>query len=166
MLKNGLSGLAICSMILISNNFAFAQKRGSWADIQNLVNQEIAVKVRTGKTIYGILRSADDNGIKLQAAEKRAVSPNETQMSRSEIEKIWHANLFVNERRTGKGALIGAVVGSVGMGGIAVATAEGDERAYAPAGFILGAIPGALLGGAIGFFTKKKHERGVLVFEG
>jgi len=165
MLKNCLSSLAICSVILLSNNFVFAQKLGDWGNIQNLVNQEIAVKVRAGKTIYGILRSVNDTGIKLQAAEKRVVSSNETVVSRSEIEKIWHANLFVNERRTGTGTLIGSVVGSVGMGGIALATAEGDEKAYAPAGFILGALPGALVGGTIGFFAKKKHKRGVLVFQ-
>ena len=165
MLKNLLLILAVLSMIAISNNFAFAQKRGSWADVRNLVNQEVAVKARGGKTIYGILMSADDNAIQIRVAGKRTVSTNITSLSRRETERVWHARLFLNKRKTGTGALIGALIGSVGMGGIAVSTAEGDDRALAPVGFILGAIPGALVGGAVGFFAKKKHERGVLVFE-
>jgi hypothetical protein len=150
-------------MIFISNNFAMAQKRGSWTDVKNLVDQEIAVKTGTSKTVYGILKSVEDDGIRMQIAEKRAVNANETRLSRSEIEKIWHASLFVNQRKTGTGALIGAVIGSAAMGGIA--TAQGDDDGLAAAGFVLGALPGALVGGMVGFFTKKKHKKGVLVFE-
>jgi hypothetical protein len=163
MFKNLLSVLIICSIILISNNFVAAQTRGSWASVQNLVNQEIAVKTRTGKTIYGVLKSADDGGLRLQIAEKKSVSRNETSLLRGEIEKIWRANLFINERKTAKGALIGAVAGSAIMGGGAVA--QGDDDGLAGVGFVLGIIPGALVGGTIGFFSKKKHEKGALVFE-
>lgn len=163
MIKYLLSVLITCSIIFISNNFALAQKRGSWTDVQNLVNQEVAVKAGNGKTIYGILKSVEDTGIRLQIAEKRAVSANETALSRGEIKKIWHANLFVNQRKTGTGALIGAVVGSAAIGGIAVA--QGDDDGLAAAGFVIGAIPGALAGGVVGFFTRKKHKKGVLVFE-
>jgi len=163
MVKNLLSVLAICSIILISNNFALAQKSGSWANVQSLVNQEIAAKIQTGKTIYGVLKSADDSGIKIQIVEKKAVGSVETFLARNEIEKIWRAYLFVNKRNTGKGALIGAVIGSAGMGGIAMAQDSKDP--LSGVGFALGAIPGALVGGAIGFFTKKKHSKGVLIFE-
>jgi hypothetical protein len=163
MFKNLLSFLLICSIILISNNFAPAQTRGSWADIQKLVNREIAVKTRTGKTIYGILKSAGDSGIKFQAAEKKGVGTNETFLAQNEIEKIWRANLFINRRKTAKGALIGAVIGSAAMGGIAVGQIDDDP--LAGAGFIIGAIPGALVGGTIGFFSKKKHRKTALVFE-
>jgi small nuclear ribonucleoprotein (snRNP)-like protein len=163
MVKNLLSILTICSIILISNNFAAAQTRGSWAGVQNLVNLEIAVKTRNGKTIYGVLKSADDSSLKLQIAEKKSVSRNETSLSRVEIEKIWRANLFINKRKTAKGALIGAGIGSAIMGVGAVA--QGDDDGLAGVGFVLGAIPGALVGGTIGFFKKKKHEKGALVFE-
>lgn len=162
-MKNLLSILTICSIILLSNNFALAQKRGSWEGVQNLVNQEIAAKTRNGKTIYGVLKSADDSGLKLRIAEKKSVSQNETFLARDEVEKIWRAVLFINKRNTVKGALIGAAVGSAGMGGIAMAQDSKDP--LSGAGFILGAIPGALVGGTIGFFTKKKHSKGEPVFE-
>lgn len=158
-----LSVLTICSIIFISGNFASAQTRGSWSDLQNLVNQDIALKTQAGKTIYGVLKSADDAGIKLQPAGKKSVENSETFVPRGEIRKIWRANLFVNKRNTGKGALIGAAIGSLGMGGIAIAQDSSDP--LSAAGFVLGAIPGALVGGAIGFFTKKKHSRGALIFE-
>ena len=163
MIKNLLAVLTICSIIFLSNYPAIGQTRDSWANVQNLANQEIAVKTRNGKMIYGILRSVEDDRIKLQIAEKRTVGSNETSLSRDEIKKIWHANLFINQRKTARGALIGAVVGSAAMGGISVA--QGDDDGLAGAGFALGAIPGALVGGAIGFFTRKKHSKGVLVFE-
>lgn len=163
MVKNLLSVLAICSLVFISNNFAFAQKRGSWTNVQNLVNREIAVKTGNGKSIYGVLKSVEDNGIKIQTAEKSGLSVNETILARSEIEKIWQADLFVNQRRTATGALIGAAVGSAAMGGIAMA--QGDDDGLAGAGFVLGALPGALVGGVVGFFARKKHKKGGLVFE-
>lgn len=158
-----LTVLTICSMILLSSGPATAQKRGSWSDLQNLVKQEIALKKQSGKTIYGVLASFDESGVKIRPAEKKTVGSNEIFVPRGEIEKVWRAYLFVNKRNTGKGALIGAAVGSLGMGGIAMAQ-DGDDP-LSGVGFALGALPGALVGGAIGFFTRKKHSKGTLVYE-
>jgi hypothetical protein len=163
MFKNLLSVLLICSIILISNGFASAQTRGSWNEVKNLVNQSIAVKTRGGKTVYGVVRAADADGIRIELAEKKGVFANESSLARNEIEKIWRANLFINRRKTKQGALIGAIVGSAGMGGLAVA--QGDDDGLAGAGFALGILPGALVGGTIGFFIKKKHQKLDLIFE-
>lgn len=162
MFKNLLSVLLICSIILISNGFVCAQTRGSWNEVKNLVDQSIAVKTGSGKTVYGVIRAADDDGIRIELAEKKSVFANQSTLARNEIDKIWRANLFINRRKTKQGALLGAVVGSVGMGGIAVA--QGDDDGLAGAGFALGVLPGALVGGTIGFFIKKKHQKLDLVF--
>lgn len=140
----------------------FAKQKGDWGAIKNSVNQEIAVKTANGKTSFGVLRSVDDNGIKIQFAEKKGLSSQETTIGRDEIKKIWQASLRYGERQIGKGALIGAGIGA-GFGFIAGATAkEPDPLNYA--GVLLYGIAGAGVGAVAGIFSKKGHQKKYLLY--
>jgi hypothetical protein len=59
--------------------------------------------------------------------------------------------------------LIGAGVGAAGLGIPAIA--EGSDDGLAGAGFFLGAIGGAAVGGVIGFFARKKHKKRDLIYK-
>ncbi len=61
---------------------------------------------------YGIVESVDSDGLVLQVAGKKRLTQDEPNINKGDIKKIWRATLFVNNRRHGKGALIGAGVGA------------------------------------------------------
>ncbi len=63
-------------------------------------------------TSFGLLQFANDAEIRMQTAGKKYLSSQETVFPRDEIRKIWRASLRFEERNTGKGALIGAGIGS------------------------------------------------------
>lgn len=159
--------MLILSIIFISNNFVSAQSKNDWSSVKNSVNQEVAVK--TGSSvIYGIIKSVNTNGLVLQVEGSKNLTQEEKQISRSEIRKIHRALLFVNDRNTAKGVLIGAGVGAVALGVPAVASGKGDDAVndgLAGAAFFLGAIGGAAVGGVAGFFTKKKHKKRDLIYK-
>lgn len=167
MLKKSFSFLLILSIIFISNNFVSAQSRNDWSAVKNSVNQEVAVKTGNG-VIYGIIKSVNTDGLILQVAGSKALTQEEKQISQSEIRKIHGALLFVNNRNTAKGALVGAGIGAVALGVPAVASGKGDDAVndgLAGAAFFLGAIGGAAVGGVAGFFTKKKHKKRDLIYQ-
>jgi hypothetical protein len=120
MFKKLLSVITLSSILLASSSLTFAQTQRSWAAVENLVNQEIAVKTRSD-TKYGIIKSADADSLVLQLAGNKSLTQNEVTINRNDVQKIWRALLFVNDRNTAKGALIGAGVGAVVAGVPAVA---------------------------------------------
>ncbi len=120
MLKKSFSFLLIVSIIYISSNFVLAQSRNDWAAVESSVNQEVAVKT-SGGTIYGIIKSVNADSLVLQVAGSKTLTQEERTVSRNDIRQIRRALLFVNERNTAKGALIGAGVGAVAFGVPAVA---------------------------------------------
>ena len=167
MLKKSFSFLLIVSVLLISSNFVLAQSRNDWAAVERSVNQEVAVKT-SGGTIYGIIKSADADGLVLQIAGNKSLTQEERTVSRNDIRQIRRALLFVNDRNTAKGALIGAGVGALALGIPAVAQKDdefGSGASLAGAAFFLGAIGGAAVGGVAGFFTKKKHKKRDLIYQ-
>ncbi|MGI8542259.1 MAG: hypothetical protein ACR2MD_02130 [Aridibacter sp.] len=167
MFKKLLSVITLSSILLASSSLTFAQTQRSWAAVENLVNQEIAVKTRSD-TKYGIIKSADADSLVLQLAGNKSLTQNEVTINRNDVQKIWRALLFVNDRNTAKGALIGAGVGAVVVGVPAVAGGrdENDIGAnLAAAGFFLGALGGAAVGGIAGFFAKTKHKKRDLVYK-
>ena len=166
MLKKSFSFLLLVSIVCISSNFVLAQSRNDWAAVERSVNQEVAVKI-SGGTIYGIIKSADADKLVLQVAGDKSLTQEERTVSRNDIRQIRRALLFVNDRNTAKGALIGAGVGALALGIPAVAQKDdfGTGASLAGAAFLLGAIGGAAVGGVAGFFTKKKHKKRDLIYQ-
>ena len=167
MLKKSFSFLLIISIVFISSNFVLAQSRNDWAAVESSVNQEVAVKT-SGGTIYGIIKSVNADSLVLQIAGNKSLTQEEKTVSRNDIRQIRRALLFVNDRNTAKGALIGAGVGALVLGIPAVAQKDddfGSGASLAGAAFVLGAIGGAAVGGVAGFFTKKKHKKRDLIYQ-
>lgn len=162
MLKKVVSLITIGVLFLIPVNFVFTQTGSDWSDVVDLAERqsEVAVKTDGGKMIYGILTAADDSGIEIQPAGKKRLSPGKVNIRRDEIKKVWRALLFVNQRNPGRGALIGAGVGTgIGFMGLAVA-----DDPLAAAAIPLFALIGTGVGGTIGFFTRNKHKKRDLVY--
>ena len=167
MMKRSFSFLLICSILLISTNFVPAQSVNNWSAVEGSVNQEVAIKTGSG-TIYGVIKSVSADSLVLQVAGSKTLSQEEKTVSRTDIRQIRRALLFVNDRNTAKGALIGAGVGAAALGIPAVAQKPDDfgtGRALAGAAFLLGAIGGAAVGGVAGFFTKSKHKKRDLIYK-
>jgi small nuclear ribonucleoprotein (snRNP)-like protein len=162
MCRKSLSLLAMISVLLISTSLVFANKGNDWSEVERLVNQEVAVKTRSGTMIYGIISSADSTGLVLRVAGNKVLTNDEITINRSEIKKIWRALLFINQTTIGKSALIGAGIGA-GIGLISVATV-GDNDPLAGAAVPLLAIVGAAAGGVAGVFARQKHKKRDLVF--
>lgn len=164
MINNKISGLLILSFLLLNFQIAFAQTN-DWESVKSIVNSEIAVKKNNGKTVFGRLTSANDDQIEVQIATKKDVSTNSTTITKSEIKKIWQAKLRFGKRNTLKGALIGAGVGAaVGTGLYA-----GLPRNEHTDGLEVLAIPMAMgiatgVGTLVGYFSKKSHKKGKLIY--
>lgn len=167
MFKKLLSVIAMSSILLVSSSSVFAQTKGNWSAVENLVGQEVTVKTRSGMK-YGTIKSVDSDSFILQVADSKRMTQDETTINRNDVKKIWRALLFVGERNIGKGALIGAGVGAVAFGVPAVASGRDDDdigASLAGAAFILGALTGAAVGGVAGFFAKTKHKKRDLIYK-
>ncbi len=167
MLKKSFSFLLIFSILLISSNLVLAQSTNDWTVVEKSVNQEVAVKTGSA-TIYGVIKSVSADALVLQIAGSKTLSQEEKSVNRNDIRQIRRALLFVDDRNTAKGFLIGAGVGAVALGIPAVASGKGDDAVndgLAGAAFFLGAIGGAAVGGIAGFFTKSKHKKRDLIYK-
>lgn len=154
--------ILLIAFLLSSTAICPAQNAsGDWNSLGNHLNREIAVKTKSGPVVYGILRRFDDAEIKVQTADKKSISNVQTVFRRETVEKIWSAQLRFGGRRAGTGALVGATVGA----GLGLATAVTEkEDGQAGAAVPIFAIYGAAVGGLIGFFAKKSHQRGELIY--
>ena len=154
-----LSFFVIIVTLAASTPFALAgegRQTGDWNALRNHMNAEIAVKTESGKTVFGVLRTVENDSLKIQVVNRR--SNYETLLTRREVEKVWRAELR-GGGNVAKGALVGAGIGAV-AGLIAGATAkERDPLNYAGVFLfgILGAGAGALIGGASKNVGKKKN---------
>ncbi len=162
MFRKFLSGLSMSSILLVSSSLILAKSKGDWSLVESLVNEEVAVKTKGGMK-YGIIKSVGADILVLRLAGKKTMTQDEATIKEDEIKKIWRALLFVNSRNTGKGALIGAGVGTVGLG--VPVFAQGSDDGLHGAGLFIGAVGGAAVGGVVGFFTKKKHKKRDLVYK-
>lgn len=163
-----MSSLLICSIVFVSGSLAMGGSQTDWSSVESLVGQEVAVKLSGGTMKYGIMRSVAPDSFVIQVAGAKSLTQTETTINRAEVKKVWRALLFVNERNTGKGAAIGAGVGALALGVPAIAAGRGDDQVdngLAGAGFLLGALGGAAVGGIAGFFSKKKHKKRDLIYK-
>lgn len=152
----------ILSLVGLPNIFA---QNNDWEGVKKLNNQEIAVEKTNGEKVFGLLNSVDDTEITIQIADKNEVSNTKTTIGKGEIKKLWLATLHFGKRNTAKGALIGAGVGAaVGVGVYAVTKnaedADGLEILVVP----VVVIAATGLGAVVGFFSKKGHKRGKLIY--
>jgi hypothetical protein len=166
MLNKIASFALILVLTTISFQTAFAKSSNDWNSVVGLINNEIAVKETGGQTTFGILRSANDNAIVIEVAEKGTLSGQMKTILRSEARKVWHAELRFGERSTGKGAATGAGVGA-GIGLIVLISSAKSDMPDGQAGVAVPvyAILGAGIGAVAGFFSKKGHKKKGLIYE-
>lgn len=163
-MKKIMSSILILIFLSFSFQHVFAGQKTDWSVLKNFTNREIAVRLRGEKTIFGILRAADDSGLQMQVADKKNISTANTSYRRDEVEKIWLAELRFSGRQIGKGALIGAGAGAVVGTGLLVGAAKDNDDGLAGAIIPLTTIYGAAIGAAIGFFKRKSHQKKNLIY--
>lgn len=152
------------TLIFSSIQSVAAKPKGDWNAVMALVGREAAVKLRGGKTRFGIIASVEQDGIKLRIADKSGVSNPETSFRKDEIEKVWIARLRFGGRQTGKGALIGLGLWTVVGTGVYLGTRSRDDSGLAGAAIPLAAFYGTGIGAVVGFFSKRSHKKADLVY--
>lgn len=139
-----------------------AKSGGDWETVKAAKDQEVAVKMKSGATVYGVLREISDSEVKLQRARKKDFDAQPTVYRRAEIAKIWRAELRFGSRRTGIGAIIGTGVGGAIGYGVFRGQPKDDGQAAVVVPFF--AIVGAGVGSVVGFFSKKSHKKMNLLY--
>lgn len=161
MQKRFLGVLLIFSCLVLGIQPAFAQSN-NWESVRTLTGVQVAIQTTAGETIFGQIKSANNLEIGLKVAGAENYEPNETSFSKNEIRKVWLAEIRFGERNMGKGALIGLGVGSaVGFG---LFWANRYKSSTASVTVPVYGIAGAGFGALFGFFVKKGHKKGKLVF--
>jgi hypothetical protein len=164
------SALLVVTLLGINFQVAFAKSKGDWSSVVSSANNEIAIKTIDGQTVFGKLISANDTEIVLQIADKKELTNQSTKFSRSEIKKVWRAELRLGGglgRGTTTAIGLGAGAG-VGAGiGVAITAPNGGVSYDLNPGIIvvttlIGAGAGAVAGLLLGRGGHKKKE---LIYE-
>jgi len=162
------AGFLAISLLLVCVSPAAAQKNATadnWQSLGSYLNREVAVKAEGQKTVFGILTAADDAEIKVKAVTGNNVA--EVSLKRGAVKKIWLAALNDSSRNTLKGAAIGAGAGAAI--GVALVLANRNDPLNDDgliwAAVPLLAIPGALIGGVAGFFSRQRHKKLQVIYQ-
>ena len=149
--------MAITLVVVTFGPVAFAQQaRGDWTAVQSLPpDEDISIKLKTGKKVRGEFLSATDSQLTIT---RKGKGESFAKDAIAEVERL--------ERKAEKGkyALIGAGIGTAvgaGIGGAKAASASDDGYVYTIIGVAFGAGFGAL-GGFIWGQAKRKH---VLIYQ-
>src|SRR5688572_983084 len=67
-----------------------------WESLKSHINNEIAVKIKNRKIVYGVLSAADNDSLRMRSAKDNA----EISVRREETEKVWLARLKNGSRNT------------------------------------------------------------------
>jgi len=145
--------MAVVLIIWTSSPEVFAQQAasGNWSNLQSTeIDQELSIKLKTGKTVRGKFSSANDSELTIIRKGKQEV-----------IAKDGIAQIFQLERKAEKGkyAAIGAGIGAgvgLGVGAAKNSPHVDDGEIYPVMGTILGAGIGAV-GGLLFGQAKRKH---------
>jgi hypothetical protein len=172
MLKKIISAtLLVVTLLGINFQTAFAKSKGDWSSIATQVTGEVAVKTVNGETVFGKLTSANDTEIIVQIADKKQLTSQTRTFQKSEIKKVWIAELK-SRGGLGKGAAtgIGAAAGAgVGAGvGVAVLSANGSglNDEYAIPVILFTSVIGAGAGAVAGLLAGKGgHKKKELIYE-
>ena len=168
MLKK-LSLIFIFFVTIFGTNFqiAFAQsQQNDWNKVINFANNEIAVKTSNGKTIFGKLTSATASEIIVQTASKKELTNQSLTIQKSEVKKIWAANLRYGKNpgvTTAIGAGIGAGIG-IALGAVLLAATGGSDETNQV--LATGAVIGAGAGAGLGFLAGGRgHQKKDVLYE-
>lgn len=159
-----ISLLIIFTFFTSSAQTALAQK-DDWNSVKGLVNQEIAFKKSSGEIVFGRLNSFNDTEFVIQIADKSELTNNSLTVSKTEVNRIWLATLRFDERNTTKGALIGAAIGAAIGTGVYLETKKEDADGLESLAIPIFTLPAAGVGALIGYFSKKGHKRGKLIYK-
>src|SRR5262245_9305475 len=148
-----ISGALALMLILVTvGPTAFAQQpRGDWTAVQSLpADEDISIRLKTGKQVRGEFLSATDNQVTIT---RKGKGESFAKDAIAQIERL--------ERKAEKGkfALIGAGIGAAtgaGIGGAKASSASDDGYVYTIAGVAMGTGFGAL-GGFLFGQAKRKH---------
>lgn len=154
--------LLVFSLLAFSFQPAFSQSN-NWENVRTLTGIQVAVQTASGEILFGRIREANNLEIGLQIAGAKEYQPNDTKISKNEIRKVWLADLRFGERNMGKGALIGLGVGA-GLGA-GYFIANKNKSSTASVAIPFSALYGAGIGTVIGYFAKKGHKKGKLVYD-
>lgn len=159
-----ISYLLIISLFLIPASTARAsverKQTNDWNSLSSRLNEEIALKSKNQKTVFGILIKFHEDEITIQTS---GTTLSQIAFKRAEVEKIWLAELK-GERNIGKGAIFGAGAGA-GAGLIyVVANRKNGDGQLAVSVPVL-AIFGAAAGAAIGFFSRSRNQKRQLIYQ-
>ncbi len=169
MLQKFISAI-ILVVTLLGINFqtAFAKSKGDWSQVVASANNEIAVKTTNGETVFGKLTSANETEIIVQIADKKELTTQTRTFQKSEIKKVWIAELksrggLGKGAATGIGAAAGAGVGA-GVGAILLGSTGGSD--YYGLIIFTTSVIGAGAGAVAGFFAGKGgHKKKELIYE-
>jgi len=150
--------LAIMLMLVTIVPLAFAQQpRSDWAAVQSLpADQDISIRLKTGKQVRGEFLSATDNEVTITRKGKGE------SFAKDEIAQI---ERLERKAEKGKYAAIGAGIGTgagAGIGAMKASSTADDGGIYTVVGVAMGAGFGAL-GGLLFGQAKRKH---VLIYQG
>lgn len=129
-----------------------------WSNVVAIAaDEKLEVKLKSGKTVKGKLRSVTDSGLTLYERKK------DIALNRAEIFRIYRASAKSGVSPTVIGAGVGAGVGTA-AGLVLLAVNEGEDDETVP-GLILSALVGAGIGALTGFLSGKSRSNRVLVYE-
>ncbi len=160
--------LLVVTLLGINFQTAFAKSKGDWSQVISSANNEIAVKTTNGETVFGKLNSANDTEIIIQIADKKELTNQTRTFQKSEIKKVWLAELksrggLGKGAATGIGAAAGAGIGT-GVGAILLNTTGGSDK-YVEILAVF-TVVGAGAGAVAGFFAGKGgHKKKDLIYE-
>jgi ABC-type Fe3+ transport system permease subunit len=161
------AGFLTVILLLSGTPFIAAQQTTSdnWGSLGSYANREVAVKTESQGMVFGVLTSADDSELKIKAVKGNGTS--EMSFQRGAVKKVWLARLNESSRNTLKGAAIGAVAGAgVGLGLVLASRNDpSNDDGLIGAAIPLFAVPGALIGGVAGFFSRQKHKKDQLIYK-
>ena len=140
-----------------------AKPKGDWDAVKVAANRAVAVKTKSGKTHFGLIRSIDDSGLTMILAGSDEVTSQIIDIRRDEVGKVWRATLRFDEDNLIKGGWIGAGVGVGTLMTIAAVKTRQDSSDPVPVAVLLPML-GAGAGAVIGSLWKKKHKKHELVY--
>jgi hypothetical protein len=165
------SALLVVTLLGINFQVAFAKSKGDWSSVVSSANNEIAIKTIDGQTVFGKLISANDTEIVLQIADKKELTNQSTKFSRSEVKKVWRAELRLGGGLSrGAATAIGAGAGAGVGAGVAVGVLYGNgsniHDEFAPLVFLITTSIGAGAGAVAGLLAGKSgHKKKELIYE-
>jgi len=153
--------LVLISSLVFSPILAMAQgaSTNDWSAVRNLaVDTKVSVKLKTGKTVEGKLKSVSDSSLTMTRKN------SDVEVKRDDIASVYQ----VVKKSATKATLIGLGLGAGAGAGIGAAASAKDNDNFekidhaATAGL---AVAGAAAGALAGYFIGKGSGKKILVFE-